>query len=254
MKTSVILTINNRTPEVSQQVADSFRLEGNQPDEIIVVLDRPTQGAQKGAQIHYPPDTNFVHISGEPGWLGPAKAWNAGFKAATGDLLYCISSEVVQEAFNLQKARELAESHPNTAIFGACHNSKPSNLVVGAESDPGVLVSTRMVRPLGFIVAMPAAKVREINGFDETFMDGFWFDDDDFFYRLWTAGMDFLFTDDIHGTHLDHARPDLETPEGHRKIAINRERMIKKHGRAHVWNDVPHITGYGHNQVSWIHL
>ena len=262
MKTSVILTINNRSPEVSQQVADSFKLEGNTPDEFIIVLDRPAPKAREGVIEAYTAtfgvefmtseDIKFVDIKGDAGWLGPARAWNAGFKTATGDLLYCISSEVVQEAFNLKKAEDLAESHPHTAIFGSCHNSQPENLVVGAE--PGLMVSTKMTRPLGFIVAMPAFLVKAVDGFDEEFMKGFWFDDDDFFLRLWNAGTNFLFTDDIHGTHLHHERPDLSTPEGQKKIAHNRALMIKKHGRAHVWNDIHKITGYGHHQVSWIHL
>jgi glycosyltransferase involved in cell wall biosynthesis len=45
MKLSAILTINNRTPEVCMQVADSLLLPGNMPDELIVVLHRPTTEA-----------------------------------------------------------------------------------------------------------------------------------------------------------------------------------------------------------------
>ena len=46
MTTSLVLTINNRTPEVSKAVADSFRLPGNEVDEVVVVLDRPTSEAR----------------------------------------------------------------------------------------------------------------------------------------------------------------------------------------------------------------
>ncbi|KKK61751.1 hypothetical protein LCGC14_3011220, partial [marine sediment metagenome] len=140
MKISLILTVNNRTPEVSKAVADSLRLEGNQPDELIVVLDRPTPEAENGAINAYgklPIDhsevfnTKFVHVPGDPGWKGPARAWNHGFRTATGDYLYLISSEVVQDAGNLRKAREYCENHPNMALFGACHNSKLTQEVQG---------------------------------------------------------------------------------------------------------------------------
>ncbi len=254
MKTSLILTINNRTPEVSQQVADSFKLPGNKVDEVVVVLDRPTDEAREGALSKYTElakDCKFPQIVGPQGWMGPAAAWNLGFKVATGDLLYCISSEVVQEEGNVETAEGLA-ADGNTAVFGACHNSKPENLVVGA--DPGLLVSSKMARPLGFIVCMPADKVKNVDGFDEAYMDGFWFDDDDFFLRMWNSGVDFLFEDKIHGTHLHHERPDLNTLEGQAKIATNRALMIQKHGRAHPWNDIPRITSYGHNQVRWMHI
>ena len=254
MKTSLILTINNRTPEVSQKVADSFKLPGNKVDEVVVVLDRAPDDIKHGVAKAWAGTECMIHyvaLGGEPGWLGPARAWNAGFKAATGDLFYCISSEVVQEEGNVETAEGLA-ADGNTAVFGACHNSKPENLVVGA--DPGLLVSSKMARPLGFIVCMPADKVKNIGGFDEAYMDGFWFDDDDFFLRMWNSGVDFLFEDKIHGTHLHHERPDLNTLEGQAKIATNRALMIQKHGRAHPWNDIPRITSYGHNQVRWMHI
>ena len=248
MKLSLILTVNNRPPAVSRQVADSFRLPGNDVDEVVVVLDRPTGEARRGAEDAYRAladeeprgplmahNVKFVEVDGPPGWLGPARAWNRGFAAATGDLFYCISSEVVQAAGNVARARELAKDG-QTVVFGKCVNSVPRDLVVGAE--PGLLVSSTMPRPLGFIAAMPAAKVREIGGFDEAFMGspdapGYWFDDDDFYYRLWQTGARFMFDDSINGVHLDHERPDLATPRGQAGIARNAALMMRKHGTQH---------------------
>jgi GT2 family glycosyltransferase len=229
MKLSLILTVNNRPPEVSRQVAAALKLPGNQPDELVVVLDRPLAQViydTKAAYDNLPFPVDFVGVGGAPGWLGPARAWNAGFRAATGDTFMCISSEVVLDPNAVSQMRELVDE--KTAVFGACHNSVATNLVVGAE--PGLLVSSHMARPLGFIVCMPAARVRAIAGFDEAFMAGFWYDDDDFFVRLWQTGLNFLFDDRIHGTHLDHERPDLATPEGQRKIQANAALMARKHG------------------------
>ena len=155
---SIILTVNNRSPEVSKQVADSLNLPGNEHDELIVVLDRPTKEAEAAAAEAYcdlHPKYHFVY--GDPGWKGPAKSWNSGFRYSNSDLFYCISSEVVQDAGNVDKARELCRLG-QTVAFGACHNSKKENLVVGAE--PGLLVSSAMPRPLGFICCMPAEEVR----------------------------------------------------------------------------------------------
>ena len=276
MKLSLILTVNRRSKEVSKAVADSLTLPGNQPDELIVVLDRPEGESDMGALEAYGPlGAKFITLDGEPGWKGPARAWNAGFQAATGDLLYLISSEVVQDEGNLQKARRLMRLECNhgdaidvqcsecggsginrrpkkQAIFGACHNSEPLNLVVGAE--PGVLVSSRMTRPLGFIACLPAKAVREIGGFDEDFMGGFWYDDDDFFLRLWNSGLDFLFTDDIHGIHQHHERPDLETKEGQAGINRNRDLMMKKHhGICNPWPGLERIEEHSPGTTLWRH-
>lgn len=250
---SLVLTINNRTPAVSKAVGDSFRLPGNKPDEVIVVLDRPTEDALLGATAAYGTMDNvrFVHVDGPPGWLCPARAWNAGFKTATGDLLYLISSEVVQDAGNVEKARTLA-ADMETAVFGACHNSIPEQLVVGA--DPGLLVSGRMARPLGFIACLPRANVMKIGGMDEAFMTGYWYDDDDFFLRLWRTGLNFVFDDSIHGVHQHHERPDLNTAAGQAGIAANAATMSRKHGLLHPWPSLPRRNTFLAGVTRWDHI
>jgi len=243
---SVILTINNRTPEVCRAVAASFRLDGNKPDEFVVVLDRPDQETKRGALEAYTRlscPVKFVEIEGKPGWLGPARAWNRGFDAASGDLFFCISSEVVQDAGNVLKAEKIFEGG-NTVVFGACHNSEKTQEVQGFE--PGLIADSSFPRPLGFIACMPAKNVREIGGFDEEFMGteeapNYWYDDDCFYLNLWKTGIEFVFDDSIHGIHLHHERPVLATPEGQAGIARNRALMIKKHGKDHVWPDVERI-------------
>ncbi len=74
MKTiSLCLTVHNRPPAVSKAVADSLRLPGNQPDELILVLDRPTQEALEGAHAAYddlPFPVLTVTIPGNQGGWG----------------------------------------------------------------------------------------------------------------------------------------------------------------------------------------
>lgn len=230
---SLILTIHNRTREVTQAVRDSFNLEGNAPDEAIIVLDRPTDEARKAAVAAWSGadwPVKFVEIPGQPKWMCPARAWNYAYEAATGDLLYQISSEVVQAGGNVERAR-VAVAHLDVALFGACTNSVQRPLVNGAPL--GFLAGSAMPRPLGFIVCMPRAKMRAIGGNDEDFMEGLWYEDDDLFYRLWQSGLDFIFDDAISGVHLDHDRPDLSTPEGQAAIQRNAALMMKKHGTTH---------------------
>lgn len=224
---------------------------------MVIVVDRPDDQwsyrrpiLEAYRNIGFPVKLTFIR--GEPGWKGPATAWNRGFQhAVDATHYYCFSSEVVQDSGNIQKTRELLERHQNTAVFGSCHNSEPTNEVIGAE--PGLLVSTRMPRPLGFIVGLPTSKVKEIGGFDEDFMQGYWYDDDDFFYRLWQSGVDFLFHDPIHGIHLHHDRPVLSTHKGQAGIERNRKLMEDKHQTTNPWKKVQKIELRNNLQTLWKH-
>jgi hypothetical protein len=264
MKLVAVQTINNRTYDVCKAVSDSFRLPGNQPDSMVIVLDRPTKEIENGAYKAYhdmPFKVVFIEAEETTGkkfphkdnsWKGPAKAWNRAFqqRATESDLLYCFSSEVVQDEGNILKAKTLALTG-EAAIFGSCHNSITKQLVIG--DDTGLLVSSKMARPLGFIACIPTAKVRQIQGFDQEFMKGFWYDDDDFYLRLWQTGIPFVFYDSIHGIHLDHERPTLETTEGQKGIAINRAYMFQKHGTINPWPNLPRYEYRKEGKTIWKH-
>lgn len=246
---SLILTVNNRAPEVSLRVAESLALPGNAPDELIVVLDRPTPEAREGAIAAYtglPFPVKFAPIDGEPGWLCPAKAWNVGFREAAGKLVYCISSETVQAEGNVARAVAILAERP-AIVFGRAECScGPSGTEVnwGGAAPGNLLVDAAHTRPLGFIWAGPVAAVRQIGGFDEGFMRGLWHDDDDFFFRLWRTGLPFIFDDSISGTHLHHERPDLDQ----KRIGINRAYMASKHGTLTPWSSaaIPGRTVWEH--------
>lgn len=231
MRLSACLTINDRAADASAKVAASFRLPGNRPDEMVVVLDRPTEDAERGAVESYgdlPWDVRFAVIDGPGGWLCPARAWNVAYQTATGDLLYCISSDVVQDAGNVDAAREICAAG-DTVLFGACHN-------VGADDPPGELyVGCLLPRPIGFITCMPSAVVQAIGGNDEEFMDGLWYEDADLSYRLWRQGLDFVFDDGVHGNHLHHERPALDADAGKAKREKNAALMLRKYGMLTPW-------------------
>ena len=251
---SLVLTVNNRTPEVSQAVADSFRLPGNEVDEAVIVLDRATPEAAAGAVKAWtgsPWPVKFIELHGESGWICPANAWNHGYEAATSDLIYQISSEVIQAGGNVERARA-ACADGSTAVFGSCENSEKLPLVNGAE--PGFLAGSKMPRALGFIVCYPRANMKKIGGNDLAFMNGFWFEDDDLFIRLWRTGLNFLFDDAIHGIHLNHDRQDLSTPEGQAKIHANSLVMLKKHGTTRPWDQIPRFVQGDAIRTWWRHL
>ena len=85
-------------------------------------------------------------------------------------------------------------------------------------------------------------------------MKGYWFDDNDFFLRLWQTGLDFVFDDSVAGIHLHHERPGLQTPEGQAGIQRNAAHMLAKHGVLHPWANLPRISGYVPGRATWRHI
>lgn len=228
MTTTLALTINNRDPETTRKVAESLKTPGNQADQVVIVLDRPTPEARSAAIEAYGAFKNaiFPEIEGDPGWICPAKAWNTALEATSGDLMVMISSDVVQGPDNLATLGDLAL--PNTAVFGKCECScGPSGNEVnwGGTAPGNLLVDAAHPRPLGFIVAVPTASLRAIGGWDEAFMKGLWYEDDDIFRRLWASGVNFSFSDRVYGVHQHHERPHLDQS----RIAVNQAIFASKY-------------------------
>lgn len=261
MTISLCLTIHDRPASVSSRVAESFRKEGNLPDETVIVLDRPTPAAEDGARKAYDfLKPTWVTLSGPPGWSSPVTAWNAAFKAVTRDFLYCISSETIQEPGNLAEARRVLTEKPNQAIFGKaeCSCGPQGTEVNWNGTAPGNLFTdSRHPRPLGFIQAFPRSALKPLKGgFDPAFSAGLWFDDDDFAFRLWNdARLDFLFTDRIRGTHFHHDRPVLTTQEGQQAIDRNRQTILRKHGCTNpIAAGLRKAVHYAPDSTAWLHL
>ena len=233
MKLSACITINDRDVSVLDTVFESMKEQAH--DEFVIVLDRTPAPLADYCRRWWrnDPRTRFVEVKGAPGWRSPVKAWNAGYAAVTGDLLYCFSSETTQAVGNVQNARMLLAAEPQSVVFGKCecscgpwgqevnwNGTAPGNLLCSAEHP----------RPLGFIWAAPMAPVRAMGGWDEEYDRGLWYDETDFFFRLWNQRLNFVFDDTISGTHLHHDRPVLATLEGHAATQINMAYTLSKYG------------------------
>jgi hypothetical protein len=232
MKLSALITLNDRDISVMDTVFDSMRYQDH--DEFVIVLDRTPPPLAEYVRRWWSGDsrTRFVTIDGAPGWRSPVEAWNAGFRAVTGDFVYAFSSETVQRSQNLEHACALLAAEPRTLIFGKaeCSCGPYGHEVNWNGTAPGnLLCDSEHPRPLGFIWAGPIDNVRRIGGYDEAFAAGFWYDDNDFFYQLWRSGLDFAFDDSVSGIHLHHERPGLATPDGQAGIQRNASYILAKH-------------------------
>lgn len=245
----ILMTLNNRNPKVVKEV-----LEAALPQAYVTaVLDRPEQ-ATEAACISPNPLLSFklrtTRISGESGWICPARAWNHGFSKVKTDYVICLSSDVVLEQ-NAARIIEALIQGPPVVVFGKCVDDGPLPLVKSAT--PNLLCGADHPRPLGFIMALPMWAVRTIGGYDEAFMDGLWYEDDDFTLRLARLGLPFVFDDRVSGTHRHHERPVLETTEGQRKIAHNKAILQQKWKEESPWKTLP-LTGWRSGQsvaLSW---
>ncbi len=277
MKLSVLLTLNDRHLGDLEKVFASLKDQGH--DELVIVLDRTPVVTADFCYEWWKGDNRvkFPILGGEPGWKSPVKAWNEGFRHATGDVLYCLSSETVQAEGNVRKARELLRAsevlsqsnglsrdgksepirHPGVCLHGKaeCSCGPQGQEVNWGGTAPGNLLGDAAhPRPLGFIWAAPAWAVKQIGGYDEAFSEGYWFDDCDVFLRLWRTGLDFLFTDSISGTHLHHDRPVLSTPAGQAGIAHNQAYMLAKHGTLDPWPQLLKMESRKPGETWWRHL
>lgn len=208
---SVVLTIYDRTPEVLTKVFDS--LDHQAHDQLVVVLDRSPRKVNDFVRDYLFKDdrAEIVEIAGDPGWRGPAVAWNTGFARVKSELIYCLSSETVQKPGNVARAVELLEARP-AIVFGKaeCTCGPLGTEVNWGGTAPGnLLVDSQHPRPLGFVWAGPMWAIRATGGFDEGYMGGFWYDDDSFNYELWQLGLPLIFDDSIYGSHQHHERAEL---------------------------------------------
>ena len=264
MKLSACITIYERPISVLDTVFASMKEQAH--DEFIIVLDRTPPHLSEYVKTWWRSDqrTRFVDVLGEPGWRSPVKAWNRGYAQVTGDHLYCFSSETVQAAGNIEKAKKFLIDYP-AAYFGkaecSCSPAPGEGEIDWGGKAPGNLfVDADHPRPLGFIWAGPMDNVRQIGGYDEGFSNGFWHDDTDFMLRLWRTGLDFVFDDSINGVHLHHERPVLFTQQGCDGIKINTDYMFEKHGTSEPWDNLHgrnlllRLTESRPGRTTWRHL
>ena len=259
MSVSVVLTLNDRDTDVVADVL--YSLDGQGQAETIVVLDGTPRELKERVHTQLASGSfgrvDTPEILRAPGWVSPVKAMNIGFAHARGDLLYVISSDVVQSSSNVLTAAKLVVGYGKpVALFGRaeCSCGPHGREVVWPDGAPGnLLVSADHPRPLGFIYCLPRATMEAVGGFDERFASGYWYDDDDLVRRLWDSGADFLFDDTVSGIHQHHERPVLELPHGQAGILRNQAYMLEKWGDLQPIHRVPKLVRRLPGRTVWTH-
>ena len=219
MTLSVLLPVHDKPEAVIKAVADAIDLQG--ADQTVVVLDRTPPG---NIGLMFDGRHAVIRLDGPPGWRSPCISFNAGLAKVTGDITVITHSDIVHAPGNLARVREWMEARP-AAYFAKVLESDPAACTGPGHAGP-VLCASDNARALTFCLAVPTAALRAIGGWDEAFQDGVCFEDDDLTARLWKHGLDFVFDDAFHATHISHTRKYFTDF----RIAPNMAHMLRKHG------------------------
>lgn len=224
---SVVVPIHDKDDATLIAVLGSLLDQGQ--DETIVVLDRTPQraadlvvGFTAGDRLGR---VTVIRLDGGAGWSSFGRAANAGLRAADGDLVYFLQSDVVQAPGNIERARQ-ALSEMDCVLFGRVVEKDPER----ARKDPltlPVICSSEITRPLSFLMALPRWYGERLGWYDEVFMAGHGLEDLDLAWRLWDGGMHFVFWDAVDAVHQTHDRGFWDR----RRHQVNEDLFVKKWGK-----------------------
>jgi GT2 family glycosyltransferase len=221
MRLSLVLSVHTVPPAALQRTLRALR--GQELDDVVVVMDR-TPAEQMEMLRDELPEATICHLDGSPGWRSACTAWNMGARAADGDLLFFLPSDIMLGPGTLQAARRLQEEHP-CVIWPSVSEEKPEQAKQDGLTLP-VHSSSIQPRPMTYCLCVPRQAFLEVGGYDVAFEAGWGNDDRDLAHRLWGAGLPFVFDDTIWGIHQTHDRPHVSAE----KVQINRELFAQRWG------------------------
>lgn len=135
--------------------------------------------------------------------FNPSRAFNLGVTNAKYDNIIITSPEVKPSSDVLA---QLSECLDKNIICGTWDEDADGNLTVLVSKD------YRAHSPWGYFLAMFRREdIEKINGWDEDFMNGYAYEDNDFGERWNRAGLPFEIREDIIGVHQFHPRTETIT-------------------------------------------
>lgn len=140
--------------------------------------------------------------------LNPCVAFNAGARAAQGDVLLLTNPEVVHREPIL--AGMLASLSPRAYVAAACWSPKLQWWFAHSTLGPDPNAVGRAPMPPGsafhFCALLHRSLYDEIGGFSEEYREGQGYEDNDLLWKLHSAGARFVIRDDLVTEHIDCPR------------------------------------------------
>lgn len=148
-----------------------------------------------------------------------SKALNIGVREARFNNIIITSPEVKPREDVLEKLSEVLDQNIVCRVWD---ESEEGNLTALVQKE------YRDETPAMYFLAMfKRSDIEKINGWDENFMDGYAYEDNDFGERWVRAGLPFTVREDIEATHQYHPRGET-VPNG---LAINNQHLLDNRDR-----------------------
>lgn len=131
--------------------------------------------------------------------FNPSKAFNLAVRAAKYSQVIITSPEIMPKTDVLEQLEPLVGQNVVCQVWDEDENNKVYMSLVNSgfrSETPGYY----------FLAMFNKVDIEKINGWDEDFMKGYAYEDDDFGTRWMRAGLPFIVRDDIEGIHQYHPR------------------------------------------------
>jgi hypothetical protein len=203
-------------PNRLEQFQKTKRVYDNMPFEKEFII--PTRNELKVARYlddnKLMKDVKIIPYTVEKGF-NCSKALNIGVRNAKYNNIIITSPEVKPRPDVLEKLSEVLDQNVICRVWDEDETEKVYSVLVQE--------GYRDQTPAMYFLAMFRKEdIKKINGWDENFMDGYAYEDNDFGERWVRAELPFIVRDDIEGTHQYHPRGET-VPNG---AAINNQHFL----------------------------
>jgi GT2 family glycosyltransferase len=236
MKYSIILPYYNRIHQLKSTLA-SFRAlySGRKDYEVIIVEDlKNNQNAEWSKELKKTIKEfgdNHKYVLGNSQSWSPAPAFNLGAQNAIGEYFIISNPECFHKVDILKGLDEEFKRNPDCYVVCACLAVRQESMnMLQAQEVRGVWYQHSQHRNAlcHFCSAISRKQYQEIGGFDEEYVNGMCFDDDDFRNKIQQANIEVTCRDDLAVIHQSHSG---DKPANFKELHdINKRYFLSKWG------------------------
>jgi len=165
--------------------------------------------------------------------FSPCRKYNQGFVYSRGEFIILSSPEIFHESNILYGLDKLFSEDKNKYYVCACRSRKFENPIFEKYKDhfEGEMIEWyqhskfRNVK-FHFCSAMSRDNFAKVGGFDERYLGGIGFDDENFLQRVKSKNINIVTVDDLVTTHIDHDREYVKKFSD--LIEVNRKLFIEQ--------------------------
>lgn len=180
VKRSILMTIHDREPAIVMNTMRSLYRSGlTQEEEVVIVDDRSERQLQWALDLAQASFTNVKWIRLDDyeaydiaGFRNPARAFNEALAAAEGNDIWIMSSDVLVTPGCIHRARQIKTGEmlwtPRVVDLESCME----------------YVGSQRLFPMPWFLVANRQNAIDVGGWDETYLEGMCYEDNDFVGRL----------------------------------------------------------------------